>query len=67
MNLALSPTLGSRYLQLIRSVCAQVLSHVYTELKVSTSVETSILTVHEDGGLVVNSTKVQDDVVAARP
>lgn len=67
MTLALSLIPGLRYLQFVRSICAQVLRHVYTELEVSTSVEAGILAVHKDGGLIVNSAKVQDDVVSARP
>ena len=54
-------------LQLIRPVHVQIRRHIYTKLKVSTSMETSFLAIDKDGGFIINSAKVQNDTVVTGP
>lgn len=53
--------------QLIRPVHVQIRRHIYTKLKVSTSMETSFLAIDKDGGFIINSAKVQNDTVVTGP
>lgn len=53
--------------QLIRPVHVQIRCHIYTKLKVSTSMETSFLAIDKDGGFIINSAKVQNDTVVTGP
>lgn len=55
------------HLQLVCSIGIQIRSDINTELKITTSVESRLLAIDEDSGLVIDSAKVQNDTVAAWP
>lgn len=51
-------------LQLIATAIVQVLRHIHRESEVTTPVESSFLAVDKDGGLIINGTKVEQDILA---
>jgi hypothetical protein len=55
------------YLQFVRSIGVQMRRHIDGEFEITASVKPGLMSIDENGGLVVDGAKVQQDLVVTRP